>query len=96
MTIQSKRYMVILFAVGFILMVPLIAMQFTNEVNWNLFDFIIAGGLLLGTCFLGEYLFRKIKNTKYRTAVIILLIAAFILIWVEMAVGIFGSPIAGN
>ena len=96
MTIQQKRHVVILFAVALILMVPLIAMQFTNEVNWDVFDFIIAGGLLLGTCFLGEYLIRKIKNLQHRAAVIILLKAAFILIWVELAVGLFGSPIAGN
>lgn len=96
MTIQSRTYMVILFAVALILMVPLIAMQFTNEVNWTLFDFVIAGGLLLGTCFLGEYLIRKIKNIKYRAALIILLIAAFFLIWLELAVGIFGTAVAGQ
>ena len=32
--------------ISLIITIPLIAMQFTNEVNWSLFDFIIAFILL--------------------------------------------------
>jgi hypothetical protein len=36
-------------------------MQFTNEVNWTLFDFVVAGVLLLGTGFICELVIRKVK-----------------------------------
>jgi hypothetical protein len=41
-----------------LLLIPLIAMQFTNEVNWTLFDF----GAFLGTGFICELVIRKVKN----------------------------------
>ena len=36
-------------------------MQFTNEVNWTLFDFVVAGILLLGTGLIFNLVVRKIK-----------------------------------
>jgi len=44
----------ILYIVGTILLIPLIAMQLTNEVNWSLFDFIIMGAMLTITGLLGK------------------------------------------
>ena len=55
---------IILTAVVIILLIPLIAMQFTDEVNWNLPDFIVAGVLLLGTGLACELVLRKVKNIK--------------------------------
>ena len=46
MTTEKKRLSTLLTLAAFILLVPLIAMQFTEEVKWTLTDFIIAGGLL--------------------------------------------------
>jgi hypothetical protein len=40
-----------------LLLIPLIAMQFTNEVNWTLFDFVVAG-FILGTGFICELVIR--------------------------------------
>ena len=79
-----------------ILFIPLIAMQFTDEVNWTLIDFVIAGGLLIGTGLICEFTLRKIKKTKYRIVIILSIIAVLLLIWAELAVGIFGSPFSGN
>jgi len=96
MIIQNKRLMVIVLTVAVLLLMPLIAMQVTNAVNWNMFDFIVAGGLLLGTGLLCELVMRKVKKTNYRISICAVLLAALLLIWAELAVGIFGTPFAGH
>lgn len=83
-------------ATALILMVPLIAMQFTDEVNWGLFDFVIIGTLLLSTGLAYEVLARKMETAKHRAALAIILTATVLLIWAELAVGIFGTPFAGT
>ena len=96
MTIQNKRLIGILLTVTFILLLPLIAMQFTDEVDWKLFDFVIMGVLLLGTGLMCELVMRKVKKIEYRVAICGLLLVALFLIWAELAVGIFGTPFAGS
>ena len=86
----------ILLTVGLLLMIPLIAMQLTNEVNWSLFDFIIMGAMLTITGLLGGVIFKRVKNSGYRLILYITLAMLFLLIWAELAVGIFGTPFAGN
>ena len=86
----------ILYIVGTILLIPLIAMQLTNEVNWSLFDFIIMGAMLTITGLLGEIIFKKVKKYKHRVAPYVVVAIIFLLIWAELAVGIFGTPFAGN
>ncbi len=72
-----------------LLLIPFIAMQFTDEVQWSLADFVVAGVLLLGTGFIYELAVKKIRNTNYRIAVGLALLAALFVIWIELAVGIF-------
>lgn len=91
-----KRQITILLIVIFILLIPLIAMQFTTEVNWSLSDFIIGGILLFGTGVLCEFTFRKLKTSKYRLIIIAGILIVFLLIWAELAVGIFGTPFSGS
>jgi bacteriorhodopsin len=79
-----------------LLSIPLIAMQFTDEVNWTIMDFIVAGILLFGTGLMCELVLRKVKNIKYRIGICAVILAALFLIWAELAVGIFGSPFAGS
>lgn len=79
-----------------LLSIPALAMLFTNEVNWNAFDFLVAAVLLFGTVFIIDLLRRKIKNKRnfwIGTAIVLLLL---FLLWAELAVGIFGTPLAGN
>ena len=78
-------------ATGFLLLLPLLAMQFTNEVVWDVADFIVVGVLLLGTGLTYKLAAIKVGNIVYRSAVGLALTAAFILIWVNGAVGIIGS-----
>ena len=96
MTSSNKRITGILLAVAVILCIPLIAMQFTTEVVWTLSDFIIMGGLLLGTGVLAELIFRKVRQKNYRIGILAVVLIAFFLIWAELAVGIFGTPFAGS
>ena len=86
----------ILYIVGTILLIPFIAMQLTNEVNWSLFDFIIMGAMLTITGLLGEIIFKKVKKYKNRVALYVVVAIIFLLIWAELAVGIFGTPFAGS
>ena len=71
-------------------------MQFTNEVNWTLSDFVVVGILVLGTGLMYELVLRNINQLKYRIAICGALQFALIMIWVELAVGIFGIPFGGN
>ena len=93
---KNKRLKGILLTVALLLLVPLIAMLFTTEVNWTLFDFLIAGILLLGTGLLCELVIRKVHKPEHRIAFCAVLLVAFLLIWIELAVGIFGTPFAGS
>jgi len=94
--IKSKRLLIIILTLESLLLIPLIAMQFTTEVDWNYTDFIIFGVLLLAIGLLAELILRKIKNQEKRIILIIFLIINFLLIWAELGVGIFGSPFADN
>ncbi|MFO7798244.1 hypothetical protein [Rhodohalobacter sp.] len=78
-------------ATGLILLIPFIAMQFSNEVVWTLSDFAIAGTLLFGTGLTYTLVTRKSGKIAYRLAVGFALFTGLLLIWVNMAVGIIGS-----
>ena len=74
-----------------LLLIPFIAMQFTNEVNWSVFDFIIMGSLIFGTGFLFYVMTRRSSNFIFRLAISIAVLSSFLLIWVNLAVGLIGS-----
>ena len=93
---KNKRLIIILSIVVCILFIPLIAMQFTDEVNWTLADFIIGGILLFGFGFLIDLVFRKLNTSRHKVLIISILILTLILIWMELAVGLFNSPLAGS
>ena len=82
--------------VGLLLLIPLIAMQLTNEVNWSFFDFIIMGALLTIIGLLIGIILQKVKNSKNRLILIVTIIMMFFLIWAELAVGLFGTIFAGD
>jgi ABC-type Mn2+/Zn2+ transport system permease subunit len=93
---KNKRGIGIILIVAFLLLTPLIAMQFTDQVNWTLTDFIAAGALLLGAGFMCEFVMRKVTKTRHRISLCAVILVAFVLIWIELAVGIFGTPFAGS
>jgi hypothetical protein len=83
-------------ATALLLSVPLVAMQFSADVNWDLFDFGVAAGLLLGVGYAYEFLVRCARSLEYRLVIGALLFVVLLLLWIELAVGIFGTPFAGS
>jgi len=79
-----------------LLVIPLIGMCITEEINWSPFDFIIMGILILSVSIGINFTLNKTKNLKNRIIYIGILGLLFLLIWAELAVGIFGTPFAGN
>jgi hypothetical protein len=74
-----------------ILLLPLLAMLFTGEVNWSFFDFIVAWTLLFGAGFTYRMLLRKMDNYWFRVAVGVAVATALFLVWSNLAVGLIGS-----
>ena len=93
---QNKILGLIFFVATGLLLLPLIAMQFTDEVNWSAFDFLVMGILLFGTGLTLEFVMRKVKSSKIKYLIYGIILLAFFLIWAELAVGIFGTPFAGS
>jgi hypothetical protein len=62
-----------------VLLVPLVAMQITDEVDWGVFDFVLAGVLLAGTGLLLELAVKKPRNVVYRVATVAIGVAAIVL-----------------
>ena len=84
------------FALLSLLALPLVAMQFTTEVRWSVGDFVVMGLLLLGMGLSIELVLKKIKSTSKRWFYLGAVLLIFVLIWAELAVGIFNSPWAGS
>lgn len=96
MKIINKRLLGILIGVVFLLLIPFVAMRITDEVKWTLMDFVVAGGLLLIFGLIIEFIMQKVKKTSHRIGIVLVLLTVLILIWMELAVGIFGTPFSGN
>lgn len=92
----KKRLAIILISASLLLAIPFIAMQFTEEVNWSPMDFLMAAFLLFGTGLLCEFVLRKVTKKSYRFLLCAVILIALILVWLELAVGIFGTSIAGS
>lgn len=73
-----------------LLAIPLIAMQFTMEVQWDVLDFVVMGALIFsaGSVFV---LFARKASRKRRVLVGSLVAVVLLYIWAELAVGIFTS-----
>ncbi len=75
-------------AIGALLLTPLAAMQFTNEVAWTASDFAAAAALLaiVGVGF--EVIFRSRLRLTVKSVLLALVLALVALIWAVGAVGI--------
>ncbi len=96
MMITTIRNSVIYGIPSMLLVLPLVAMQFTNEVSWTFSDFIIGGILLFGTAGIIDLVLRKVRSKRNRILLCVGILALLFLVWAELAVGVFGTPFAGS
>ena len=71
-----------------ILLIPATVMQFTDEVDWGLLDFVVMGVLVFGTTSVAVLLWRNTR-TQYRIPLIIGVVVFTLYVWAELAVGVF-------
>ncbi|HTL08891.1 MAG TPA: hypothetical protein VL307_11555 [Chitinophagaceae bacterium] len=96
MLTANKRLLRLLLLVPLVLLVPFIAMQFTSEVNWSAADFLIAAVLLGGTILACEAVIRLVRKRSVQLLLCAIVLLLLCLTWLELAVGIFGTPFAGS
>jgi len=72
-----------------LLATPWVAMRFTDEVRWNAMDFLVFGGMLLMAGGLVEIVVRLSRRRIVVLGAVVLAGASFLLLWAELAVGLF-------
>ena len=87
---RKTAFVWVVAATCLILLVPLVAMQFSSDVRWTFFDFMVMGALLLLVGSLLMLLSRKISSRHFPILAAVVLVG-FLYVWVELAVGIFFS-----
>ncbi|WP_210330750.1 hypothetical protein [Aliikangiella sp. G2MR2-5] len=85
---HNKIFLWLALATGGFLFVPLIATQYSNDVNWGPFDFLVMGILLFTSASLFILIARKISRKYWLISGAIILVL-FLWIYVELAVGLF-------
>ena len=80
---------IVLSIIGLILAIPAVAMQFSDEVNWSLWDFLVAAVLLSTFAAVLLFIRSKVQTRKRRVLYYAASIILFLAIWAELAVGIF-------
>ena len=74
-----------------LLAIPLVAMQFTEEVQWEASDFLVMGVLLFTTALAFEWVLRRKGSSLYRIAFGLGLFATLLMTWANLAVGLIGG-----
>ena len=78
-----------------ILLIPLIGVIFF-ELDWSGFDFMVMALLILFFSLVINLTLYYLKSSKFKFLLVLILVTTFILIWAELAVGIFGTAFAGS
>jgi hypothetical protein len=86
---MKKGITIVAVVTALVLSIPLIAMQFSSEVNWSLSDFVIMGTLLFGTGLAFVVLSDKLRKRNQRIALGIVMLFGLMYVWAELAVGVF-------
>lgn len=88
----TSRHMIgMALAAACVLLLPLLAMQVTDEVVWDLADFAVAWTLLAGAGLAYKLVAGTMAHTAYRAAVGLAVGTGLLLVWANLAVGLVGS-----
>lgn len=78
------------------LLVPLAAMQLSTAVVWTVSDFFLMGALLMGAGSSFVFTARLVRTRQQRRLLGAVVALLTLLVWLELAVGLVGSPLAGS
>lgn len=67
---------------------PVVGTQLSPEVNWGPGDFLVFAALLVAACLAAELVARHTRRPLHRALGGLAVVAAFLLVWAELAVGI--------
>lgn len=94
---KTKDYLITALAPCAVLLIPLVAMRFTDEVKWTLSDFVVMWFVLAGPVFLYRLLAtRAWANFAYKAGAGLAVLGGFLITWVNLAVQIIGDDNPGN
>lgn len=96
MMTQKQKTTMIYSLPALILVFAVLGNLFSKEFNWSPADFLIASILLFGTALIIDLIRRIVKNKTYKILLCVVVLFILILTWVELAVGLFGTPFAGS
>jgi hypothetical protein len=93
----STSILSVALSTALVLSVPLVAQQFTDEVNWSVADFLVMGVLIFSAGLSYVLITRYVTNIVHKAAIVMALGSTFLMIWANLAVGLIGSgPNPGN
>ncbi|WP_378103667.1 hypothetical protein [Chryseobacterium sp. sg2396] len=95
--ILDKQKTAIIFAIPALLIITaFFGNLFLEGWSWSPFDFLIAGILLFGTTFFVNLVIRSQKTLRSKFMICFVILLVLAIVWIELAVGIFGTPFAGS
>jgi hypothetical protein len=83
------------YAAPIVVLALFFVLDVAGRVTWTLGDFIVVAVLLFGAA-LAFDLLTRIVDRKYRLGIAVAMLAVVAFAWVELAVGLVGSPFAGS
>ena len=78
-----------------VLLVPLVGVIF-YELDWSRLDFLVMASLILLLSILINLILYYADSIKLKLLLVFIVAILFLLIWAELAVGVFGTPLAGD
>ena len=79
-----------------LLLLPFVSSLFNDQIDWDVLDYSVMGSMIFTAISLFFYTNRKFKKTKSSYWIEIFILVIFLLLWAELAVGIFNTPLAGS
>jgi hypothetical protein len=76
-------------ATAALLLIPLVAMQFSAEVSWSVGDFVVAAALLFTAGTAMVFGVRRTSSWAYRWGIVAAIAVVLSVVWAELAVGLF-------